>query len=108
VLVDGTKYYLLFSWVLKVSEGMYKEYDQLRQQYELETGTLQKAMERASQVSICIIDSTLIGRFTNYTVIDILLVLSPPFAVVQTKSRAKKEELGVNAKSHVGRTVHVG
>lgn len=29
---------------------MYKEYDQLKQQYELETGTLQKAMERASQV----------------------------------------------------------
>jgi len=34
-----------------VSEAMYKEYDQLKQQYELETGTLQKAMERASQVN---------------------------------------------------------
>lgn len=33
-----------------VSEAMYKEYDQLKQQYELETGTLHKAMERASQV----------------------------------------------------------
>lgn len=30
---------------------MYKEYDQLKKQYELETGTLQKAMERASEVS---------------------------------------------------------
>lgn len=30
---------------------MYKEYDQLKQQYELETTTLQKAMERASQVN---------------------------------------------------------
>jgi len=34
-----------------VSEAMYKEYDQLKQQYELETTTLQKAMERASQVN---------------------------------------------------------
>lgn len=34
-----------------VSEAMYKEYDQLKQQYDLETGTLHKAMERASQVS---------------------------------------------------------
>jgi len=37
--------------MLLVSEAMYKEYDQLKQQYELETGTLQKAMERASQVN---------------------------------------------------------
>ncbi|XP_025421277.1 shootin-1-like isoform X2 [Sipha flava] len=40
---------LQLSQLRKLSEGMYKEYDQLRQQYELETGTLQKAMERASQ-----------------------------------------------------------
>ncbi|XP_050531957.1 shootin-1-like [Daktulosphaira vitifoliae] len=33
----------------KLSEGMYKEYDQLKQQYEIETGQLNKAIERASQ-----------------------------------------------------------
>lgn len=40
---------LQLSQLRKLSEAMYKEYDQLKQQYELETGTLQKAMERASQ-----------------------------------------------------------
>ncbi|KAG8244276.1 hypothetical protein J6590_027973 [Homalodisca vitripennis] len=33
----------------KLSEAVYKEYDQLKNQYELETGTMQKAMQRASQ-----------------------------------------------------------
>ncbi|XP_050435805.1 shootin-1-like [Adelges cooleyi] len=33
----------------KLSEGVYKEYDQLKQQYEIETGQLNKAIERASQ-----------------------------------------------------------
>lgn len=35
---------------LPVSEAMYKEYDQLKNQYELETNTMQQAIERASQV----------------------------------------------------------
>lgn len=30
---------------------MYKEYDQLKNQYELETGTLHQAMQRATQVN---------------------------------------------------------
>lgn len=34
-----------------VSEALYKEYDQLKQQYELETGTLKKVMERTTQVN---------------------------------------------------------
>ncbi|XP_054290161.1 shootin-1-like isoform X1 [Macrosteles quadrilineatus] len=32
----------------KLSEAVYKEYDQLKNQFELETGTMQKAMQRAS------------------------------------------------------------
>ncbi|XP_025197743.1 shootin-1 [Melanaphis sacchari] len=40
---------LQLSQLRNLSEAMYKEYDQLKQQYELETTTLQKAMERASQ-----------------------------------------------------------
>ncbi|CAI6368590.1 unnamed protein product [Macrosiphum euphorbiae] len=40
---------LQLSQLRSLSEAMYKEYDQLKQQYELETTTLQKAMERASQ-----------------------------------------------------------
>lgn len=35
-----------------VSEAVYKEYDKLKNQYELETGTMQQAMQRASQVDI--------------------------------------------------------
>lgn len=36
--------------LFSVSEAMYEEYDKLKKKYELETGTLEKAMERASQV----------------------------------------------------------
>lgn len=33
----------------KLSEAVYKEYDKLKNQYELETGTMQQAIQRASQ-----------------------------------------------------------
>lgn len=34
-----------------VSERVYKEYDQLKNRYEVETGAMHQAMQRASEVS---------------------------------------------------------
>lgn len=41
--------FLLF-FQISVSEGVYKEYDQLKLQYDMELGAMQKAMEKAHQV----------------------------------------------------------
>lgn len=41
---------LCFSLLL-VSERVYKEYDQLKSRYEVETGAMHQAMQRASEVS---------------------------------------------------------
>jgi len=38
-------------WSVSVSERVYKEYDLLKNKYEVETGAMHQAMQRASEVS---------------------------------------------------------
>lgn len=56
-----------------VSEAVYKEYDQLKNQYDLDTSTMQKAMERASLVIIFLFLTIL---FLTMKVVQFFTVMS--------------------------------
>jgi hypothetical protein len=42
---------------------MYKEYDQLRNKYDLDTGALQQAITRASQVNKVVLNTNSVLKF---------------------------------------------
>jgi hypothetical protein len=57
-----------------VSEAMYKEYDQLKNKYEAETGALHEAMKSATQVYNADIKTLLFAYNNPYLPINLITV----------------------------------
>lgn len=58
----------MFLILISVSEAVCKEYEQLKRQYDVETGAMHKAMQQASQVCSSMSFSFIVLYFVNIRV----------------------------------------